>query len=1085
MAINFPNTPSDGDTHEVGDVTFTYNAAKNSWLTVPSSSGGSSVVVSDTPPVSPNDGDMWTDSETMKLNVYYVDSDSSQWVEVSGSATSTGSSSGSSIGTLIDEEPVVFTSNELKTFTHTDDTAEMRSVYIEKQVPGASTPVIISKDIITLDPSVILNLNGNTTNDSSYHNVTTSLTSTNPVVVDTDVKKYGAGSLHFNGSTRLIVEDPLYLGAGDFTIEFWVKTSQTVFQITNYEYSGMGGIWKIGFGNYGNWFASGGFYFGYGQYGSYTMVRQTTLLPNADVWTHFAITRTSNIWRFFKDGVESPSVIGNSNATWNDAADFQSPESSRSIGAHHDNGSALDGWLDDFTIMAGISKYSEDFTPPTEEISPTISTPFTTSGETILTDIIDLTAVYSLTQTALDANNATTSFSYDNGTSWTAFSADHGVLTVPSDSTQGKIKVNVTPENETPITDLTLNPIPTVSGVLSSWVPVRGPLSIGGVLSKPDVPVWVWNGASSLFTHWAVFEFVDIMKFYNINIRSVRSGLAGENINHFKLYGSNDGVNWTIFYNSNVIDMSPPETDYTYTFDQPVYYKNIKITANGSSGNTQHNGMWFDHSTLDVYSFSSIDFTKNSAPYWELDTFEDWGIEFESGTTTKVTNRTGSDATARIRITAPTASAGGSAAGSGVTMETTDPLITNNGTLGELWLNTTTGELYACTDITTDDNIWTNVGDGTGNITSNVPPENPTNTTIGDQSQDSSFNHTFTGGTDTDGNVTHYIVDEITGTASGNVVSNPMTISVPEVPVGIPHQFTIPTLTDDTTISFRVRSKDNSGSYSSGVTITFVSLVGFFASGGIENTYSIGGVNYKSHTFLTSGTFVTSGGVGDMLIVAGGGAGGPGTNGGSGGGAGGMLVLSNVSMSGGDLGVVVGSGGLGGNWQGNIPGGNGVDSSIDGNIATGGGGGGQWGSIVSKRNGQDGGSGGGGAETYYGSGATSGGTGIVGQGNNGGGSSATFGGAGGGGAGGSGGSVSGNYGGVGGIGLSNIFRNGTLLTYSTGGHGYGDNGGPGSGINGADGDVNTGDGGDGGGHVITSGSSGNGGSGIVIVRYAI
>ena len=1076
MAINFPNTPSDGDTHAVGDVTFTYNVAKNSWLTVPSSSGGSSVVVSDTPPVSPNDGDMWTDSETMKLNVYYVDSDSSQWVEVSGSATSTGGAGGSAIGTLIDEEPVVFTSNELKTFTHTDDTAEMRSVYIEKQVPGATTPVTISKDIITLDPSVILNLNGNTTNDSSYHNVTTSLTSTNPVVVDTDVKKYGAGSLHFNGSTRLIVEDPLYLGAGDFTIEFWVKTSQTVFQITNYEYSGMGGIWKIGFGNYGNWFASGGFYFGYGQYGSYTMVRQTTLLPNADVWTHFAITRTSNIWRFFKDGVESPSVIGNSNATWNDAADFQSPESSRSIGAHHDNGSALDGWLDDFTIMSGISKYSEDFTPPTEEISPTISTPFTTSGETILDDAIDLTAVYSLTQTAIDADNATTAFSYDNGTSWTAFSADHGVLTVPSDSTQGKIKVNVTPENETPITDLTLNPIPTVSGVLNgSYVPVRGPLSIGGVLSKPDVPAWVWNGASSLFTHWAVFEFVDIMKFYNINIRSVRSGYTGENINHFKLYGSNDGVNWTIFYNSNVIDMSPPETDYTYTFDQPVYYKNIKITANGSSGNVHHNGMWFDHSTSDVYSFSSIDFTKNSAPYWELDTFEDWGIEFESGTTTKVTNRTGSDATARIRITAPTASAGGSAAGSGVTMETTDPLITNNGTLGELWLNTTSGELYACTDITTDANIWTNIGDGAGNIAPNDPPGNPSNTTIDGQVHETTFNHTFTGGTDTDGNVTHYIVDEITGTASGNVVANPMTSVLPEVPVGVPHQFTISTLTEDTTISFRVRSKDNSGSYSSGVTITF-NVSTFSAIGGIENTYTLDGVNYKSHTFTSSGTLSAIGTESiELLIVAGGGAGGG--NGGGGGGAGGVRHIIDSIVNTGSHSVVVGAGGTLPSAHGpaGLPGG---DTTVLGYTSIGGGGGDSRDSGVAGY----GGSGGGGSS------GSSGGLGVNGQGNNGGyggagGCTAT--GGGGGGAGGSGGSGSSNNPGHGGAGI-------TVWGYDIGGGGGGavtcgtftDIGGFGGGGSGGsvDGMDNTGGGG-GGGLGTTRG--GHGGSGIVIVRYAL
>jgi hypothetical protein len=187
--------------------------------------------------------------------------------------------------------------------------------------------------------------------------------------------------------------------------------------------------------------------------------------------------------------------------------------------------------------VSSIARYDANFTPSTVPFvydantlllihsddtngsttfidSVSTTSPLTTAGETILDDVIDLTAVYSLTQTALVATDATTAFSYDNGTTWTPFSADHGVLTVPTNSTQGKIKVN--------------------------------------------------------------------------------------------------------------------------------------ITAGGS--------------------FSSIDFTKDSAPYWELDTFEDWGIEFESGTTTKVTNRTGDDATARIRITAPTAAASGS--GGGLTAET-------------------------------------------------------------------------------------------------------------------------------------------------------------------------------------------------------------------------------------------------------------------------------------------------------------------------------------------------------------------------------------------------------------------------------
>tara|TARA_Y100001949_G_scaffold149578_1_gene134329 strand:- start:84 stop:308 length:225 start_codon:yes stop_codon:yes gene_type:complete len=54
----------------------------------------------------------------------------------------------------------------------------------------------------------------------------------------------------------------------------------------------------------------------------------------------------------------------------------------------------------------------------------------------------------------------------------------------------------------------------------------------------------------------------------------------------------------------------------------------------------------------------------------------------------------------------------------GVTTSSGDPATdTNNGILGEMFVNTTSGEMYICTDITADSNVWINVGDGTGHIT--------------------------------------------------------------------------------------------------------------------------------------------------------------------------------------------------------------------------------------------------------------------------------------------------------------------------------------------------------------------------------
>jgi len=269
--------------------------------------------------------------------------------------------------------------------------------------------------------------------------------------------------------------------------------------------------------------------------------------------------------------------------------------------------------------------------------------------------------------------------------------------------------------------------------------------------------------------------------------------------------------------------------------------------------------------------------------------------------------------------------------------------------------------------------------------------------------------------------------------------------------------------------------------------------------------------DFKIHTFTGPGTFTVcsvgnpAGGPNsvDYLVVAGG-AGGS-FDRGAGGGAGGYRTsfpspAGTIPVSVTGYPITVGSGGSG---QSSYP----VDAtngsnSVFSSITSTGGGAGADGQSSNPDTGSPGGSGGGG-HGQYNSTAGSGNTPPVSppQGNPGGTGhpGADYGSGGGGGAGGAGGNGSGTQGGAGGVGLPNSITGsatfyagggggsigqdgGGPLPGGAGGNGGGGAGGTGPGTAGGNGSANTGGGGGGDANAPTN-TAGNGGSGIVIIRY--
>ena len=285
-------------------------------------------------------------------------------------------------------------------------------------------------------------------------------------------------------------------------------------------------------------------------------------------------------------------------------------------------------------------------------------------------------------------------------------------------------------------------------------------------------------------------------------------------------------------------------------------------------------------------------------------------------------------------------------------------------------------------------------------------------------------------------------------------------------------------LNPDSNVDITVTATNGANSSSSN---TISITTGPTATGGTVTTSD----GYRYHTFTSSDNFVLNASNIEIeyLIVAGGGSGG---KFGGGGGGGGLISGSSNSFVQDSYPIVVGSGGAGVSATSN--GNSGTASSAFSLSATGGGGGARQGN-----SGISGGSGGGGGAPAISGPNTNGGGSVSGQGNPGGqGIANTGSGGGGGGAGSAGGNArTPGRGGNGGSGYQWV----NSITYAGGGGGGsstsggpGGAGGGGSGIgtagNASPGTGNTGGGG-GGASNVAGYSSGNGGPGIVIIRYAI
>jgi hypothetical protein len=228
------------------------------------------------------------------------------------------------------------------------------AVYTSAFTPPTAPPTAIS------NTQLLTNFTNGAIFDSAMTNDGESSGNTQ---ISTSVKKFGTGSLYFDGTGGTFLISPgssnFNFGTGNFTMEGWFYQTAVISSYPSIlgnpqRYSG-DGAWAIltSHDTYGvkklqvyvyNYDTAGPLLLG-----------STTLADNT--WYYFAFTRSGSTFRLFLNGVIE--------ATQTFSGALNAADNSMVVG-YNSNLFPFQGYIDEVRVTKGIARYTANFTPPTQ-----------------------------------------------------------------------------------------------------------------------------------------------------------------------------------------------------------------------------------------------------------------------------------------------------------------------------------------------------------------------------------------------------------------------------------------------------------------------------------------------------------------------------------------------------------------------------------------------------------------------------------------------------------------------------------------------------------------------------------------------
>lgn len=192
------------------------------------------------------------------------------------------------------------------------------------------------------------------------HSMSNNLETVGNAQIDTTTKKYGTGSMEFDGNGDYLLFNPpetnLYqFGTGNMTIEFWFNVSAVPSNaaILSNRSSSDANALIIGLAGAGVYSTNGGIYI-HSDTAQHINMNATV---TTNTWHHVALVCNSSTLTLYYDG----SSVGTASAySINSTSKFR-------IGTDGTRGAASNytGFIDDLRITKGKARYTSNFTPPT------------------------------------------------------------------------------------------------------------------------------------------------------------------------------------------------------------------------------------------------------------------------------------------------------------------------------------------------------------------------------------------------------------------------------------------------------------------------------------------------------------------------------------------------------------------------------------------------------------------------------------------------------------------------------------------------------------------------------------------------